>query len=204
MISAALKNMGITPVFVRTVQDKPRLLRKAISAALNKSDALILMGGVSVGDYDYVKDILSETGVRKIFWRVRQKPGKPLFFGRRRNTLVFGLPGNPASVFTCFYEYVYPALRRLSGFKNPYLLRKRVDLKETVLSDPIKCLFLKGKARANGNGSATLPLRHQGSHMISSLRDADSLIFIPPGKGKVRKGQRVWVDLLPYHEEALS
>jgi molybdopterin molybdotransferase len=197
MIQSALKNMGIRPLTVSRVKDNPKSLKRAVAMALRQSDVLILMGGVSVGKYDFVKDILKETGVRTIFWKVNQKPGKPLYFGKRGKTLIFGLPGNPASVFTCFYEYVFPAIRRMSGFRDPYLLRQAARVQSEVKPDRKKILFLKARAELNGGRKTVITLGRQGSHMISSLQDANCFILIPPSRKTIKRGQRVRIDLLP-------
>src|SRR3989338_2943394 len=162
--------MRIPPRFVKTLGDREAVLKAAIKKSLQKSDALILMGGVSVGDYDFVKTLLIELGVWQIFWGVRQKPGKPIYFGKIGKTLVFGLPGNPASCLVCFYEYVFPEIRRLMGFKEPYLAKEDAALEVDVNADKKRVLFLKGKLIAeNGGSKLARILGHQGSHMISSL-----------------------------------
>lgn len=201
MTASALRGMGMSPCFVRTVGDRPQRLRETLRIALKKSDILILTGGVSVGDYDCVKGILKTFGVRTIFWKVRQKPGKPLFFGKKRDVLVFGLPGNPASVYTCFYEYVYPALRAAAGFSKPFLKERRTTLLGGVGADPEKILFLKGKCGEDKQGKwVVTPLARQASHMISSLGEANCLIRIPPQAEAIAKGAGVLVDMLPSEE----
>ena len=197
MMRSALDNMGIYPLKVSRIKDNPRTLKRAVGLALSQCDVLILMGGVSVGKYDYVKDILKETGVRTVFWKVSQKPGKPLYFGKRGRTLVFGLPGNPASVFTCFYEYVFPALRLMSGFCHPYLRPEAARVRTEIKPDPKKILFLKAKTAGNGKEKTVMPLGRQGSHMISSLQDANCFIVIPPSWRAIKKGQKVRLDLIP-------
>jgi len=196
MISAALRQMGIHHFFVDSVRDQMALLKEKTRQALKRSDLLILTGGVSVGDYDYTKVILERLGVRTIFWKVSQKPGKPIYFGKKGTTLIFGLPGNPASVFVCFYEYVFPALRAMMGFKNPYLAIEALPLGVTVKADREKLLFLKGKIASTRKGKIVFPLGHQGSHMTSSLSDSDGLILIPPQKRIIRRGEKVEVHLL--------
>ncbi|OGX03128.1 MAG: hypothetical protein A3G87_07105 [Omnitrophica bacterium RIFCSPLOWO2_12_FULL_50_11] len=198
MISSALRLLGVEPFLVKTVQDRPGILRKIVRKALRSSDLVILIGGISVGDYDYVKDILRGLGVRQIFWKVNQKPGKPIYFGKRRNVIVFGLPGNPASVFTCFYEYVYLAIRSMSGFVNPGLRTEKQKLSKAVASDRQKLVFLKAKVQPSQNGRAVTPLPHQGSHMISSLCDTNALVLIPPNGRGVKKGEKVVTHVLPF------
>lgn len=204
MIAASLRDMGIDIVLKKTVRDQPKAIRRVIQKALGLSEAVILLGGVSVGDYDYVKDILKKLGVKTIFWKVKQKPGKPLYFGKRKNTLIFGLPGNPASAYICFYEYVYSALRLMSGFQKPDLLREHVRIENEVKSDPQKSVFLKGKLNQNHQGNTVLALRYQGSHMVSSLHEANGFIVLPQGVAQIERGELVIVDRLPHSREDRS
>jgi molybdopterin molybdotransferase len=201
MITSALHEMGMAPVHVIRAGDDLRTLKKAIQKAIATSDVIILMGGVSVGDYDFVKKIVEDHGVEKIFWRVSQKPGKPLYFGKKGQKLVFGLPGNPASVYTCFYQHVYPALRRMSGSSDPYLRRARALVVQDIKADTKRLSFLKARTSWKRNVSHVKPLGRQGSHMISSLHTADSFILVPPMKGTIKKGQHVDIDLLPRESE---
>ena len=198
MIAACLRDMGIDTVLKKTVRDEPKLIRRVVQKALRLSDVVILLGGVSVGDYDYVKDILKKLDVKTIFWKVKQKPGKPLYFGKRKDTLVFGLPGNPASAYICFYEYVYSALRLMSGFQSPDLRREQARIESKIKRDPEKSIFLKGKIHQNHKMSTVLALPHQGSHMVSSLHESNGLIVLPPGTGQINRGQAVFVDRLPH------
>ncbi|MDP3920590.1 MAG: molybdopterin molybdotransferase MoeA [Candidatus Omnitrophota bacterium] len=204
MIWAALQSMGVTPVAVMTARDQLSVLKTAVKKALGKSDLVIIMGGVSVGDYDFVKDVLGGFGVRQIFWKVKQKPGKPLYFGKQGRALVFGLPGNPASVFTCFYEYVFGAIRQMSGFRRPYLRRENVMLQTPIRGDAKRSLLLKAKMSTRFRKRTIAPLGFQASHMISSLRDTDSFIVIPPGRKTVARGKKATADLLPYAVEVES
>ncbi|MBI3315428.1 MAG: molybdopterin molybdotransferase MoeA [Candidatus Omnitrophica bacterium] len=202
MIQAALEEMRIRPILVRRLKDAPKTIQKVLRFELKESDMVILMGGVSVGDYDFVKGLLEEEGVKTIFWKVSQKPGKPLYFGRKNNHLVFGLPGNPASVFTCFYEYVYPAIRRFMGYKRPYLSSSLLELKQSLKPDPEKFLFVKSKIQ-NGETQGVMPLKHQQSHMISSLCEADSFVVVPNSDALLREGEKVLVHSLPFAWEGV-
>ncbi|MFN5930442.1 MAG: molybdopterin-binding protein, partial [Sphingobacteriales bacterium] len=105
-LRAALHSMGITSVFIHVVPDDLQQLEKCINEAMKLSDMLLITGGVSVGDHDHTLDALLQSGFKIIFHGVRQKPGKPLLFGMKGSKPVFGLPGNPSSVLTCFYQYV--------------------------------------------------------------------------------------------------
>jgi molybdopterin molybdotransferase len=180
MLMAMLKSMGIHDVSCRHVTDRPGLLAKAIRGALARSDVLVVVGGVSVGDRDYVRPVLRDEGVKRVFWQVAQKPGKPLYFGVRGRRLVFGLPGNPASAFTCFYVYVYPALRRMSGFRNAYLHARAMRPSRAVTPDRKKWRLLKARVE-RGAGPVVTELPGQGSHRVASLAATNSLIVVPPG-----------------------
>jgi len=114
---AALKQIYINDVPVYQSADDVDTLTRILNEALSKSDMVLMTGGVSVGDYDFTVKVSENCGVQKIFHKIRQKPGKPVFFGKKENVLFFGLPGNPASVLTCFYEYVIMALEKLTAQK---------------------------------------------------------------------------------------
>ncbi len=198
MITALLRGMGIEPVRVRCVGDRVGALTSAFAAALRVADVVVIAGGVSVGDRDHVRDVLHSQGVREVLWRVSQKPGKPLYFGAKGKRLVFGLPGNPASVYTCFYIYVYETLRRLAGFRHPALAVETRALQTAIRRDPSRWRFLKAIAPA-GEGTVT-ELPGQGSHMVSSLVQTNSLIEVPPGDGIIEKGTSVTMYRLPIEE----
>jgi molybdopterin molybdotransferase len=197
MINAMLEQMSITPVRCRRVKDHHTALANAVSAALGMSDVLVVLGGVSVGDRDYLKRVLQERGVREVFWRVRQKPGKPIYFGVKGRRLVFGLPGNPASAFTCFYLYVYPALRRLGGHRNGDLPSGRLATGVGPSADATRWLMLKGKTRTGPARVDMLP--RQGSNMVSSLAETDRILVIPPDGETV--GEFVTAVRLPHAED---
>ena len=197
MIYAAALEMGLCPVMVRRLDDNPNRIKRVAAHALKESDIVIFMGGVSAGDYDHVKALLAEAGVETIFWKVNQKPGKPMYFGKKGERLVFGLPGNPASVFTCFYEYVYPAIRRFMGFQNPPLRSGFFPLQESVKADPEKSTFFKAKIDLSNGRPEVLPLRHQASHMISSLCQTNGILVVPPSNRVFEKGEKGLVHALP-------
>lgn len=194
MLVAALISLGIYPGIIKTLPDKSDVLRQALAQALRKSDLILLTGGVSVGDYDFSKTVLGEIGVKTHFWKVSQKPGKPLYFGTIGSKLIFGLPGNPASAHMCFYEYVLPAIRNRMGFPNPFLERQKVVVDQNLKYDSSKTLFLKSRLKAGGRISV---LPYQGSHMISSLHEANGFLVVPPGRENLKKGRRLMVDKLP-------
>src|SRR6056297_3646426 len=117
-ISGSLQQFGFKHHQKTQIQDDFEATKAGIKTALESCDILIISGGISVGDYDFVKQSLEENGVNELFYMVFQKPGKPLYFGRKQDQFVFALPGNPASSLTCFYVYVLPLLQKLSGYQE--------------------------------------------------------------------------------------
>ncbi|MFD2201400.1 molybdopterin molybdotransferase MoeA [Shivajiella indica] len=120
VLQSYLYQFGIKHVELAKAVDDPIQLQKTIDAFINKHDILIISGGISVGDFDYVKSGLEKAGVKELFYKVKQKPGKPLFVGQRSNQWIFALPGNPASTLTCFNQYVKPCLLNWIGKENPW------------------------------------------------------------------------------------
>ena len=115
MLAAALKSVGINKPVIFKVKDSLKATAKVIESCLTQFDVILISGGISVGDYDFVKEALVQNGVEELFYKINQKPGKPLFFGKKEDKLVFALPGNPASSLTCFYVYVLAALKKRLG-----------------------------------------------------------------------------------------
>jgi molybdopterin molybdotransferase len=182
MTEAMLRRMGIQEIRSRRVKDHRTALTNALEAALGSCDVVVVVGGVSMGSRDYLRSVLDTLRVRQVFWRVAQKPGKPVYFGVRGSKskrLVFGLPGNPASAFTCFYIYVYPALRKMMGFHDIYLAKTELLPDRPVLPDAKKWRWLKAKTgKLPGGGVRELP--GQGSHMLTSLVHTDTFVSVPP------------------------
>jgi molybdopterin molybdotransferase len=201
MLEAMLGEMGVESIRARRVKDHPTALANAVGAALRHSDVLIVVGGVSVGDRDYVRTVFDRLRIRSVFWRVRQKPGKPLFFGVKGRKLIFGLPGNPASAFTCFYIYVYGALRRLSGFRRAGLPGRIAHVKGAVSPDAERWLLLKGNSRSR-SGTDVDRLPKQGSHMITSLHRTNRFIVVEPGEAGIDNEGGVMTYRLPYWEDS--
>lgn len=121
VLEAYLTSLGIKNIEVYKAADEPENLQQIIEASLSGHDIVLLSGGISVGDYDFVKEGLAKAGVKELFYKIKQRPGKPLFAGIKGKQLIFALPGNPASVLTCFNQYVKPSIRQMMGHKNPWL-----------------------------------------------------------------------------------
>jgi molybdopterin molybdotransferase len=191
MLEAALLKEGI-PSQIVLVKDNQQETEKAIKTALLNSDIVLLSGGISVGDYDFVKESLEKNGVQEVFYKVKQKPGKPLYFGKTEQCAVFALPGNPAAALNCFYEYVSLAINIMKGSLTPDLVK---------LSLPINKVFSKKTGRSNFLKGITdfktvEPLEGQSSDALQSFALANCLIFIPEEKTSIDSGEMVEIHLL--------
>lgn len=191
VLAALCARTGAEVASARTVPDDPLQTRTAVEAGLS-GDVLLISGGVSVGTHDYVKPSLEACGVDEIFWRVRLRPGKPLWFGRRGSTLVFGLPGNPLSSIVCFLAFVAPALARLHGDGQAELPTRLARLTTAATASDGRTTFLSARfaMAADGVLEAT-PLVQQGSHLTGSLADADGFVIAPHDGGALPAGSLV-------------
>jgi molybdopterin molybdotransferase len=177
-----------------SIPDEFAATRAAIEAGL-AADILIVSGGVSVGPHDHVKPAFEACGVEEVFWRVRIKPGKPLWFGRRGRTLVFGLPGNPLSAIVGTSIFVVPALRRLRGETEPGPRFERGRLGEPAGPSDNRTTFLISKLVPGDDGVLVAwPTERQGSHMTGALGESDGFAIAPHGSGPLPAGADV--DLL--------
>jgi molybdopterin molybdotransferase len=189
--------MGCDVSGVEIVRDDPVILRAAVSKALDRSDLVLLSGGVSVGDHDHVREVLAGLGVEELFWRVRQKPGKPMYAGFKGDKPVIGLPGNPYATFVGFMMYARPALFLLMGADRPDLRKLTLPAASDIRRDPERAQWLKGRLISTGGECRAEPLGRQASHLLSSLKDADVLILIPEGLNVLKKGEIVEAYELP-------
>ena len=179
---------GAQVVLHPVVPDDRAATHRAVTAAL-EGDVLLVSGGVSVGPHDHVKPALEAAGVAEEFWRVRLKPGKPLWFGHRGATLVFGLPGNPLSTIACYLLFVGPALRRMQGEAGAAPLTVPVRLATAAgPSDNRTTLLTARLARgADGVWEAT-PTEGQGSHLTGALAASDAFAIVPHDAGEQPAG----------------
>ncbi len=193
MLEAALKTIGIKKTTIFKVKDSLKKTRIIIDSCLTNYDVLLISGGISVGDYDYVKEALLKNGVTELFYKINQKPGKPLFFGTKENKIVFALPGNPASSLTCFYVYAFPALKKLMGFEAIHLPEMKKKISTDFKNTTGKTLFLKA---LYGDEKVTV-LESQSSAMLNTFSVANGLIVIPHDIAHVKTNQEVVV--LPFN-----
>ena len=194
-----VRQAGGMPFPLPSVGDIPRNIRAAVRKGL-QSDLFIISGGVSVGKYDFVKEALEEEGVKEIFWKVNIKPGKPIFFGKKKRTLVFGLPGNPVSVFVTFEEFVKPAILRMLRRSPAPESWIQGNLTEGFQNGN-RLHFIRVRCWSGKSGYKILPLRGQGSHQIGELATANALLRVDPNT-VLKKGERVSVKMI--NKEFLS
>ena len=191
-LSAALKNEGINDIKLFWVSDDLDLLIQSLNEVLENSDVVLLTGGVSVGEYDFVTKAADACGIQQIFHKVKQKPGKPLLFGTKSKQLVFGLPGNPSSVLSCFYNYALPALKALSC-KQDSVKTLQAELSTDYKKTAGLTHFLKG-IYADGKAS---PLNAQESFRLSSFAHSNCLICLDETEEFYKAGTTVTIMLLP-------
>ncbi|HEX6024839.1 MAG TPA: gephyrin-like molybdotransferase Glp [Solirubrobacter sp.] len=194
VVTSMVSAVGARVVQHPLVADDFEATRAAVERGL-EADILIVSGGVSVGPHDHVKPAFEACGVEEVFWRVRIKPGKPLWFGRRGKTLVFGLPGNPLSAIVGTAVFVLPALRRLRGETDVGPRFERGRLGAPAGPSDNRTTFLISKlVRAPDGVLEAFPTERQGSHMTGALGESDGFAIAPHGSGPLEAGAEV--DLL--------
>ncbi len=185
LLATALASAGADIASLPAVADDEDAHRAALERGL-EADVLVTSGGVSVGPHDLVRRLLGELGVREVFWGVAVKPGKPLAFGVRGGTLVFGLPGNPVSSLVGCELFVRPALLALQGASEPGPVFSAGTLAAPVRRNAQRDELVRARSRASDNGGIVLePVAGQESHMIVRAAGADALILAPRGEGEL-------------------
>jgi molybdopterin molybdotransferase len=192
MLAGMVRQESCELVKISLVPDIPEILIQAFEEAL-QTDVALISGGMSVGDKDFAKPLLKGMGVEEIFWKIKFKPGKPLFFGRRGKTLVFGLPGNPASSYVLFEEFVRPALRKLMGRKILEETMVKATLDEPITETLNRLHFMRGQLSEKNGKFRVRPLAFQGSHSISSLVESNALIRVEADSPVLPEGSQVLV-----------
>jgi molybdopterin molybdotransferase len=190
ILSAQLEAAGAVVELMPAVGDDEAAHRGALEHALD-ADVVVTSGGVSVGPHDLVRRVEAELGVEEVFWRVSVKPGKPIAFGVRERTLVFGLPGNPVSALVGFVLFVEPAIRALQGVPDPLPRFDRGRLAAARRRNPERDELVRARLRRSEDGPLLEPLTGQESHMIARSAAADALVFVPRGDGKLGDGASV-------------
>ncbi|RTL39733.1 MAG: molybdopterin molybdenumtransferase MoeA [Candidatus Melainabacteria bacterium] len=206
-LQAALSSLGIDEWVVQHARDTMKSTKQAFSFAIDQADIIISSGGVSVGDYDYVKPTLEEMGVETVFWRIAIKPGKPVYFGtlqqprRKQKKLIFGLPGNPVSILVTFNEFVKPALLKMMGDTRQQGLLLPAILQKSLRKPLGRLDLVRGTLSLNDQGQLqVMPTMGQDSHMISGLCLAECLIHFPDQSDSLLEGSTVAVHMLNWND----
>lgn len=189
MLQAASKNYGFEIATIKKCKDDLDDTAQQIDSLLSNHDVIFISGGISVGDYDYVKPASERCGVKEVFYKIKQKPGKPIYFGKKGDQLIFAFPGNPASALTCFYIYALPALMKLSGKGFTGLEQKQAKLQNNFSKKKGLTHFLKGDLR----NSKVEILSDQSSAMLNSYAVANCLVMIPEETEELLSGDVVTV-----------
>ena len=190
LLQASLKHRAQSQIYY--CQDDPEELYRLMDRRSSNANVVLLSGGVSVGDFDYTKTVLQDLGVEEVFWRVAQKPGKPLYFGKKDQTLFFGLPGNPVSSWFCFHLYVLPCLIKMQG--GPFSIPTFTGFVDANTNpDKKRTTFARGRY-VNREGKVEVSLvSGQGSHMLGGLAKANCLVEIPSGDSLLPEKSQVKV-----------
>jgi molybdopterin molybdotransferase len=189
ILATQIASTGASVDRLPPVADDAAATRAAVERGL-AADVLVTSGGVSVGVYDLVRATEAELGVREVFWRVAVRPGKPIAFGVRDRTLVFGLPGNPVSSLVGFELFVRPALLALQGHAGPRPRFRPGRLGRSVTLVGRDSL-LRARTRVEDGSVVLDPLTGQESHMIARAATADALVLVPRGDGELAAGAAV-------------
>jgi molybdopterin molybdotransferase len=191
-----LTRMGVDLIDMGVVQDRREDLSQALMESAHNADAIITSGGVSVGEADFVKEILTSLGEVN-FWKIAMKPGRPLAFGRIEKAVFFGLPGNPVSVMVTFHEFVQSALQRMMGQTETALVTFKVPCITPLRKKPGRMEFQRGILERRENGDLVVSgTGDQGSGILSSMSRANCFIILPDACGKVAAGSIV--DVKPF------
>ena len=193
MLNAALQASHFEINQTVWVKDDLESTIQAIENAHHQSDVVLISGGISVGDYDFVSQALQRIKVEEVFHKVNQKPGKPLYFGKKENTLFFGLPGNPSASLVCFYYYILPVLRQASGISSSDLEKRTLISQSNFIKKGQRPQFLK----ASVNEKEIYFLDGQSSAMLHSFAKANALAYLPANTTELKKGEEVTAFILP-------
>ena len=199
---AQAREAGAEAFRIAAASDDEEVLRESIREALNRADVVVTSGGVSVGEKDLVKGTMTELGVEQVFWGVKLKPGKPLFFGVRDGGSVFGLPGNPVSAMVCFELFVRPALMKMGAREDRKRPRIQVYFNHDVRNQFGRMHAMRVGLEKTEKGWRAESVGAQGSGLVSSLTKADALALIGPESEGVRAGNNV--EAIVLREEILA
>ena len=194
-LAAQVRDCGAIPIQLGIARDRKEDIEAKLRQGL-RADVLISSAGVSVGDYDFVKEVLLGLGMDMVFWKVAMRPGKPLVFGTLAGKPVFGLPGNPVSSMVSFEQFVRPSLLKIMGHRR--LTRPIIEaiLKEDIRKEPGRRHFIRALVSFERDHYFVTTTGDQGSGILRSMVKANGLVIIPEGTERVKAGEKVRVQLL--------
>lgn len=196
---AEVEKYNGTPVYMGIAQDSVALTRDKLSVAL-EHDIVITTGGVSRGKYDFVKEVLSDLGVNLLYESIKMKPGKPMIFGKRKKTLVFGLPGNPVSAMISFIEFVRPALLAMSGASKLNKPELNAIVDSEIRKKPGRREFIRGTLSIKNGVPHVISTGSQGSGILRSMSMANCLILLLEDSSGCKQGDTVTIQLINHEE----
>jgi molybdopterin molybdotransferase len=194
-LAAQVKDCGAIPIQLGIARDRKEEIKEKLLQGL-RADVLISSAGVSVGDYDFVKDVLRDLGVEIVFWKVAMKPGMPVVFGTIQGKPVFGLPGNPVSSMVSFEQFVRPSLLKMMGHRLLFRPVINAILKEDIQKRPGRRHFIRAFVTFEKDQYFVVPTGAQGSGILKSMVKANGLMVIPEDCEIVKAGEKVKVQLL--------
>lgn len=193
MLQNALYNLKFYDITIHKVEDDYNKTLSKLNEVIKENDLVIISGGISVGDYDFVGKALEELKVEALFYKVKQKPGKPLFFGKKEGKIIFALPGNPAAALSCFYIYVYIALQKMMNNNDVELPRIKAKSLSKFIKHGDRPQFLK----AIYNNEEVEILEGQSSAMLQTFALSNAFVYIPEDVSNIEIGDVLEVILLP-------
>jgi molybdopterin molybdotransferase len=194
-LASQVKDCGAIPIQLGIARDRKQEIEDRLRQGI-RADVLVVAAGISVGDYDLVKDALKDLGMEMVFWKVAMKPGKPLAFGKIQGKPVFGLPGNPVSSMVSFEQFLRPSLLKMMGHRELFRPVIEAVLKEDIQKQPGRRHFIRASVTFEKDHYAVTVTGAQGSGILKSMVRANGLIVIPDDCERVRAGERVKVQLL--------
>jgi molybdenum cofactor synthesis domain-containing protein len=198
-LQAVLEELGAVVVDYGIVPDDAGALNKTLGHAARNGDVVVTSGGVSMGEYDLIKQELASLGTVE-FWQVAMQPAKPFAFGSLGGTPLFGLPGNPVSVFVAFEQFLRPALLHMMGATRIFRPRGAAIAGEEIRTDPAKTVFVRAAVTRDGDRLVAMPSGGQQSNVLTALALADAFIVVPVGQGTVESGQPIELEYFRHPE----
>ncbi len=200
-LAAQITEAGAIPIRLGIASDTKEATKKLFTEALGRADIVLTTGGVSVGKYDVVKDVLDEMGAEQKFWKIAQKPGHPLGFWVLNGRYVFGLPGNPVATMVCFEEYVRPAVRKMMGRMRLFRPEVQAILTSDIRKRPGRLHYIRVRVRKKNGDYYAESTGPQGSGILKSMVLADGLALIPAETESVKAGERIQTRLITQPED---